>query len=361
MAERIDVQTKTLSGRIILVLAGILLAALAFWVVASSTVVASWSLVSWETLETRSDGTLLRTVHEPLALFRNIALILFAMAGLALSLRQYMGGRPGVARSMTSAEEIEPFRRQFADELQTILKLFQSHAKENRAFSAALNSGRDNLAASRGDEQIHAAIQFLVSASQQMLRANEDYEKKLRDAERQVEALRVALDELRELVSRDSLTNVFSRRHFDETLPQQLRKSANSNKSISLIMADIDHFKEVNDKFGHPIGDEVLRKFADLLIANTKGSDSVARYGGEEFVIILPETPGVAAASLADQIRKKLEAKKWVVKGGSSIGTVTASFGVAEFDFEESADDLVLRADAKLYASKAAGRNKVSA
>ena len=194
-----------------------------------------------------------------------------------------------------------------------------------------------------------------------MMQANEDYEKKLRASEQQIESLRVALDKSQELVSRNSLTNVFSRRHFDEALPQQLRKSSGNNQALSLIMADIDFFKDVNDRFGHPIGDEVLRKFADLLMANTKGNDSVARYGGEEFVIILPETPGHAAASLAEQIRQKLEAKRWVMKGGSSIGKVTASFGVAEFDLEESAENLVLRADAKLYASKAAGRNHVSA
>jgi diguanylate cyclase len=182
----------------------------------------------------------------------------------------------------------------------------------------------------------------------------------LSDSRAQIESLRAALAESQEVSSRDSLTQAYTRRYFDQSLPEAARKARENRKPLSLIMADIDHFKGVNDRFGHPVGDDVLRKFSELLIANTKGKDSVARYGGEEFAIILPETPAQVAASLAEQIRKKLEEKRWAVKGGAVIGRVTASFGVAELDADESPDELIRRADVKLYQSKSAGRNRVS-
>ncbi len=244
--------------------------------------------------------------------------------------------------------------------MQGLLHLAQSHSQQNQAYSAALNSGQSSLAASRSSDQIRSAIQFLIGANKRMLRSNEEYESRLRESQAQIQSLRAALAETQELTARDSLTNAYSRRHFDETLAKLVRKAGAGGQALSLVIADIDHFKDINDTFGHPVGDDVLRMVSDLLIDNTKGSDSVARYGGEEFAIILPETPAAAAAQLAEQIRKKLAAKRWVVRGGASVGAITASFGVAELDAGESAEDLVRRADEKLYVSKAAGRNLVS-
>lgn len=192
-----------------------------------------------------------------------------------------------------------------------------------------------------------------------MLRGNEDIEKKLRESRAQVEALRSTLVETQELSEQDSLTGAYTRGHFDKSLLDETRQALKTKKPLSLVMNDIDRFKLINDRFGHPVGDEVLGKFSALLIANTKGCDSVARYDGDEFAIILPETPAPMAASLADQIRKKVEESQWLVRGGG-IARITASFGVAEFDTNESREELIRRADVKLYQSRAAGRNRVS-
>ena len=104
----------------------------------------------------------------------------------------------------------------------------------------------------------------------------------------------------------------------------------------------------------------MLKNFGALLLETTKGGDCVARYGGEEFVIILPETPLQEAAGLAEQIRKKLEAQKWKTPTGTNIGTVTASFGVSQRNLNDTPAELVARTDAKLYESKAGGRNRVT-
>ncbi len=126
-------------------------------------------------------------------------------------------------------------------------------------------------------------------------------------------------------------------------------------------MADIDNFKKINDTFGHPVGDEVIKKFADLMAETTKDQGYVARYGGEEFAIVLPAMSGAQAAGIAEGIRKALETQRWGVRGGPKLGKVTASFGVSQLNDGEAPETLIEKADAKLYESKAAGRNRVSA
>jgi diguanylate cyclase len=126
-------------------------------------------------------------------------------------------------------------------------------------------------------------------------------------------------------------------------------------------MADIDHFKQINDTFGHPVGDDVLRFFATILSSNLKGRDLAARYGGEEFALILPATKAAAAKQLVVQIMEQLAATNLVMSQGKMpIGKLTASFGIVELRGQDDADGLVTRADRKLYEAKRAGRNRIA-
>ncbi|RPI30121.1 MAG: GGDEF domain-containing protein, partial [Hyphomicrobiaceae bacterium] len=132
--------------------------------------------------------------------------------------------------------------------------------------------------------------------------------------------------------------------------------------ALCLVMGDLDNFKKVNDAFGHPIGDEILKIFATVLAENVQDAGSVARYGGEEFAVILPGAQLEDAKQLTERMRSELETKKLAIsKSGEEIGKITASFGIAQLSVGEDAEKLVQRADAKLYEAKCAGRNRVVA
>jgi diguanylate cyclase (GGDEF)-like protein len=157
----------------------------------------------------------------------------------------------------------------------------------------------------------------------------------------------------------DGPTGLFNKEHFLATLAESVADARRNQAPLSLIMLDIDHFKVINDTFGHPTGDQVLAQLAKLLASNLRRSDSAYRYGGEEIAILLPGAPGAVAASLAERLRVKVETKKFRGVGGESIDA-TVSLGVAELnDDMENPAALVTASDSALYAAKKGGRNQV--
>ncbi|MFJ1269316.1 GGDEF domain-containing protein [Legionella lytica] len=158
----------------------------------------------------------------------------------------------------------------------------------------------------------------------------------------------------------DALTGLYNRRYLEETLDRELSLSQHNNYPLSIIMGDLDHFKMVNDHFGHLAGDEVLRVFSNILRQQARQGDIYCRYGGEEFLLLLPKVDKPLAIERAEQLRSTLAAAP--ILYGSSAIPVTVSFGVASFpDDGRTADELISAADDALYAAKAAGRNRVSA
>ena len=159
---------------------------------------------------------------------------------------------------------------------------------------------------------------------------------------------------------RDPLTGVHNRRGFDLAVESLSRTAKDMQTPLCLLMVDADHFKKINDQYGHGFGDEVLRFIANTIIDKVRGADLVARYGGEEFVVLLPETALEGAARVATNIAQKLAQSPLKQKStGISIGAVTVSIGVATFRYSESTDELVARADKALYQAKSEGRNRV--
>lgn len=161
----------------------------------------------------------------------------------------------------------------------------------------------------------------------------------------------------------DPLMDISNRRHLEQKLRQEFSEAVRYNLPFSILMLDIDHFKNVNDTYGHDVGDIVLRNLGALIKNFIRESDSVARYGGEEIVIILPLTDGQAAASMAERLRHEIEQCVMVPaeseKGITEI-RITASIGVAEYAPELlNADELVKRADKAMYRAKEEGRNRV--
>ena len=156
----------------------------------------------------------------------------------------------------------------------------------------------------------------------------------------------------------DELTQLSNRRRFTETLAVEVRRAERFGDPLSLVLADLDDFKQINDRYGHQAGDEVLRRFADVLRENVRDFDLPVRYGGEEFAVLLPETGLDGGEQLARRLQTALLRLRLPEIGGDRP-PVTASFGVAAFPAARSAEELLSAADGALYQAKAAGKNRV--
>jgi diguanylate cyclase (GGDEF)-like protein len=157
------------------------------------------------------------------------------------------------------------------------------------------------------------------------------------------------------LAATDELTKLYNRRYFNERLAEAMSAARRHDYPLSLIMIDLDHFKVVNDNYGHSAGDQVLKAFADLLRDMIRAEDVAARWGGEEFIIILPHTLCEAAAALAERIRDAFEN----ISRSTTPIALSASFGVVQLRIGEDEDSLIRRADDALYCAKHEGRNRV--
>ncbi|HEY2407846.1 MAG TPA: GGDEF domain-containing response regulator [Polyangiaceae bacterium] len=173
-------------------------------------------------------------------------------------------------------------------------------------------------------------------------------------------ALRMAtlVEESRQLATTDALTGLLNRRAFGEWASREVLRAGRYRDSFSIIMLDIDHFKQINDRRGHAAGDAVLSGLGRLLPRAIRSCDVAARWGGEEFVVALPSTPLSGALLVAERVRSELEASQ-IHDGSGDRVPVTASFGVAEIRPEEALDHLIDRADRAMYGAKSGGRNRV--
>ena len=167
-----------------------------------------------------------------------------------------------------------------------------------------------------------------------------------------------AFDHLSSLVLVDPLTGCHNRRGFDEHLKVEMVRARRYRRPISLMVLDIDRFKQVNDGFGHLAGDAVLRRVGEVLSTLFRTTDVVCRFGGDEFAVIFPETPRDEVMRLAERLRARVAA---LYAGGTGPGAITISLGIAAFpDDARGADALLLAADRALYRAKAGGRNRVA-
>jgi len=178
--------------------------------------------------------------------------------------------------------------------------------------------------------------------------------------------LRANYEQSLSLALTDSLTALFNRRYLSAHLPRLLDRGNGNNKPVAALLFDIDHFKVVNDTYGHGVGDEVLREVAVRAGRNLRNFDLVARLGGEEFVVVMPDTDMHAAHSVAERLRRRIAEEPFKVSAPIGQITVTISIGVAVSDGRlmedgkpESGDSLLRRADTALYRAKRAGRNRV--
>jgi diguanylate cyclase (GGDEF)-like protein len=166
-----------------------------------------------------------------------------------------------------------------------------------------------------------------------------------------------SLERINELATHDELTGAFNRRRFMELLIEERDRAKRTHEAFSVAIFDLDHFKQVNDRFGHLAGDAVLKEFCELVRQSMRNTDRFARYGGEEFVMLMPATtPADSAGVAVERIRQAAETKDWtpILPGHG----VTLSAGVATYRGDESIEELLARADAALYEAKHNGRNR---
>ncbi len=263
-------------------------------------------------------------------------------------------------------------------------KSIEKFVELKRLLQKKLNLSEDNVALfvdSIGEKTVEILSEFEIDAgdmkpySQILEEVNEElgklnlsYEQlvmELKQEKMKVESLarelKDANEKLRELVFRDGLTGLYNRRFFEELLDKELERVERYSHILSFVMMDIDHFKKINDTYGHPRGDEVLRAVADIFEKKIRKPDIAARYGGEEFALVLPETDIKGAVVLADRLRHLVEELK--IKEEIKIIRVTISVGITMYDPKKgrrSKEEIMEAADKALYNSKQTGRNKLS-
>ncbi len=213
--------------------------------------------------------------------------------------------------------------------------------------------------------QLDRTLQELMAKKTELSQTNEELLKEISIRKETEAELRKSREELRRLAMTDALTGLFNRRHFNQVAEEELGRALRYQRPLSVMVFDIDHFKRVNDTFGHNSGDRVLVMLARIIREVLRTTEIAARYGGEEFIVLLPETPAPAAAAVAERLRGKIEEAVLQTERGPIV--VTASFGVS--DILERSDtrvndqllsEFISGADRAMYASKDAGRNRVT-
>jgi diguanylate cyclase (GGDEF)-like protein len=241
--------------------------------------------------------------------------------------------------------------------------IFMTANTDPETMARALALGPEGYLAKPFDQRtLHAAIQVALRRHRAQRDLQGEKARLLRE-QRNLEHHARELEELAEHFRRESvidpLTGLFNRRHLGEALAQALEFARRGALPISTIFVDIDHFKSLNDTFGHAAGDAVLRGVASFLRERLRGYDIICRYGGEEVVIVMPGASLANARDIAEQLRSGVEALRFV-DGDRTLSAVTASFGVAAFPEHGSDVETLLRAaDRALYLAKSGGRNRV--
>lgn len=254
--------------------------------------------------------------------------------------------------------------REWSDRIEAvterIVSALTASGSETEEYGAALKSFSGGLESAGNLDQIRGLVADIITETDSMDARTKELYSRVNASSEEINELRKALDDSRRDALTDSLTGVANRKCFDQRIFTAVEDSQSTGEPVSLIFADIDHFKDFNDTHGHQLGDQVLRLVGRTLHNSLKGKDTAARYGGEEFAIILPDTTSGGATSVADNIRKSIATKRLVKKGSDDdIGAVTISLGVTSHHAGEDIAAFIERADKALYMAKKLGRNRV--
>jgi diguanylate cyclase len=257
-------------------------------------------------------------------------------------------------------DRIDAVNGRLLDEVTQVIDTIKSAAGSATSYSRDLADATKSLSDAGDGEGLRGIIERLVAGTREMEASNKKLETSLSASKREIEQLQQNLQAVRTENMTDPLTKLANRKFFDQSLAAAMADAKHRNESLSLLMCDVDHFKNFNDTYGHLTGDQVLRLVAQSVKNNVKGKDVAARYGGEEFVVALPNTTLQSAITVAEHVRRAVMTKELVKRStGEKLGRVTISIGAAALHPNDTALTLIERADQCLYAAKRSGRNRV--
>jgi diguanylate cyclase len=257
-------------------------------------------------------------------------------------------------------ERIDTVGNKVMGEIEQVMAMIDAAAGSASSYTESLAGMSEKLGDSKDREGLRAIVESLVHTAKEMEESNQKLEARLNASKQEINELQVNLEAVRTESLTDPLTQLANRKYFDMTLEEAIADAREKDEPLSLMMTDIDHFKNFNDSFGHLTGDQVLRLVAMSVKQNVKGQDTAARYGGEEFAIVLPNTVLRSAITVADHIRRAVMTKELMKRStGEHLGRVTISIGVATLQAGDTPQMLIERTDTCLYAAKRHGRNRV--
>lgn len=255
----------------------------------------------------------------------------------------------------------ESFQQSIQKLIATLFEKITGMSKSTQNFSSSLEKYNDVLKRDPDIDTIASLIVNLIDDTNSVLESNQTMEFMLQTMNEEVDILRNNLQTLNKEAFTDKLTAVPNRRAFDKKMEDLFDDYYEEQHVFSLLLIDIDHFKQFNDTHGHAVGDRVLKYVASVMTGGIKGDDMLARYGGEEFAVLLPNTSYEDAIAVGNHIREKVSSNKLVDNNARQkvLGHVTVSVGVAAISKKDNLDSIVERADKTLYLAKERGRNMV--
>ncbi len=257
-------------------------------------------------------------------------------------------------------ETVDRARAALASLLAQMHGALHSASASGEEFAAVLDTFGTQLAETKSVATMREQVDTMRADTASMRNSIDHLSTELSTNQQEVERLKDELSRLREDVLTDPLTGLVNRRGFDTALAGLKIAVTQGNPVFSVVLADIDHFKAINDTHGHLIGDRVIQQVAAIIKSCTRGGDTAVRYGGEEFAVVLPGTSRAGARVVAENVRTGVQ--RAVIRGltNTHIGSVTISLGIATYRAGEPVEHCTQRADMALYMSKQGGRNRIT-
>lgn len=296
-------------------------------------------------------------------------------AGSSLALNERIealiadGGQPSVYDlSALNGEIIEPddtSEQTKADEhlqkeIEEVQTFIRSYIQTTERYEGAIDDSTKSLSEASTAAEVEMVIALMIRENQRVRAQTQQLSNSLRETQDEIVCLQNKLTQSRKAEMQDPMTGLTNRRYFQHAIANAMAHAEATNQPLSFAIADIDHFKSVNDRFGHQIGDEILKFVGTFIEDKLKQHGTVSRYGGEEFAIILPNITIETARALLEDVREGLAGARLVTsKSNKPIGAVTSSFGVSMRVGGDDPSSLFDRADVQLYKAKSAGRNTV--